>query len=36
VDFLGSQAEAAREARRERKLLFVLHISGNFEDSKFT
>jgi hypothetical protein len=36
VAFLATPAEAARQARREQKLLFVLHISGNFEDSRFT
>lgn len=36
VDFLDSPAEAARLAVRERKLCFVLHLSGNFEDAKFT
>jgi hypothetical protein len=36
VQFLGNQAEAARLALKEKKLLLVLHISGNFEDSRFT
>jgi hypothetical protein len=36
VLFLGNPAEAAEAARRESKLLFVLHVSGNFEDSCFT
>jgi hypothetical protein len=36
VTFLASPAEAARQARRENKLLFVLHIAGNFEESCFT
>jgi hypothetical protein len=36
VLFLGNPAEAAETARREGKLLFVLHVSGNFEDSCFT
>jgi len=36
VNFLRSPAEAAREARKEDKLLFVLHIAGNFEDDRFT
>jgi hypothetical protein len=36
VTFLDSPAEAARQARRENKLLFVLHIAGNFEESCFT
>jgi hypothetical protein len=36
VEFHGSQTEAARAARRDGKLLFMLHISGNFEDAQFT
>jgi hypothetical protein len=36
VEFLSRPAEAARQALREDKLLFVLHVSGNFEDAKFT
>jgi hypothetical protein len=36
VKFLGSPAEAARLAAQQQKIQFVLHISGNFEDSKFT
>jgi hypothetical protein len=36
VLFLNNPVEAAETARRESKLLFVLHVSGNFEDSCFT
>ncbi|MGH7172364.1 MAG: hypothetical protein ACRELF_02210 [Gemmataceae bacterium] len=36
VLFLNNQAAAADLARHDRKLLFVMHISGNFEDSCFT
>jgi hypothetical protein len=36
VTFLPGPADAARQARREGKLLFILHVSGNFEESKFT
>jgi hypothetical protein len=36
VKFLCSPAEAARQARHTRKLLLVLHVSGNFEDAGFT
>jgi hypothetical protein len=36
VKFLASPAEAAAQARKDGKLLFVLHVSGNFEDSRFT
>lgn len=36
VLFLHNREAAADRARRDRKLLFVMHISGNFEDSCFT
>ncbi len=36
VTFLASPEEAMRVARREHKLVFVLHVSGNFEESCFT
>jgi hypothetical protein len=36
VRFLSRPPDAARQALRESKLLFVLHVSGNFEDAKFT
>jgi hypothetical protein len=36
IEFLGLPTEAARRALHEEKLLFVLHVSGNFEDAKFT
>lgn len=36
VLFHNNQAVAADLARHEHKLLFVMHISGNFEDSCFT
>jgi len=36
VNFLATPAKAASEARRSNKLTFLLHISGNFEDSDFT
>jgi hypothetical protein len=36
VLFLNNREAAADVARREHKLLFVMHISGNFEDSCFT
>ena len=32
----GSAAEAAKKAREEEKLVFVLHVSGHFEDPRFT
>lgn len=36
VDFAADPAEAARRALRDKKLLFLLNISGNFEDDNFT
>ena len=36
VEFLDSPAEAAKQAKKEGKLVFVLHVSGNFEDPRFT
>lgn len=34
--FERNLAEAVQLAQQERRLLFILHISGNFEDSEFT
>jgi hypothetical protein len=36
VEFVGTPSEAARQAKKEQKLVFVLHVSGHFEDPKFT
>jgi hypothetical protein len=36
IDFVGSPSEAAKQAKKEEKLVFVLHVSGNFEDPRFT
>jgi hypothetical protein len=36
VEFVDNPAAAARAAAREDKLLYVLHVSGNFEDPQFT
>ncbi len=36
IEFLDNPADAARRALKEHKLLFTLHVSGNFEDAKFT
>jgi len=36
VEFVDSPAEAAKLAKKEGKLVFVLHVSGNFEDPRFT
>jgi hypothetical protein len=36
VEWSGSPSEAAAKAKKEEKLVFVLHVSGYFEDPKFT
>jgi hypothetical protein len=36
LEFARDPMEAARLVKEEHKLMFVLHVSGNFEESKFT
>jgi hypothetical protein len=36
VDFVKTPREAARLADQQDKLVFLLHVSGNFEDAQFT
>ena len=36
VEWAGSPSEAAAMARKQEKLVFILHVSGYFEDPKFT
>lgn len=36
VEFVDSPKEAAALAKKEQKLVFILHVSGNFEDPRFT
>lgn len=36
VEFVDTPREAARKAKDEQKLVFILHVSGNFEDPRFT
>jgi hypothetical protein len=36
IKFMRSPQSAARRAGMEEKLVFLLHVSGNFEDTKFT
>jgi hypothetical protein len=36
VHFVDTPAEAAKQAKKDEKLVFILHVSGNFEDPKFT
>jgi hypothetical protein len=36
VDFVANPKEAAALAAKQQKLVFVLHVSGHFEDPQFT
>lgn len=36
IEFSDSPVEAAKQALKEEKLVFVLHVSGNFETPAFT
>jgi hypothetical protein len=36
VNFVNTPSEASRRAEKEEKLVLVLHLSGHFEDPKFT
>ena len=36
IMFSESPAAAAKQAMEEEKLVFVLHVSGNFETSEYT
>lgn len=36
VEFVDSPKEAALLAQKQEKLVFVLHVSGHFEDPRFT
>jgi hypothetical protein len=36
VEFVDTPKEAAALAKKEQKLVFVLHVSGHFEDPRFT
>jgi hypothetical protein len=36
VEWAGTPSEAAAIAKEKEKLVFVLHVSGYFEDPKFT
>ena len=36
VQWAGTPSEAATKAKAEEKLVFVLHVSGYFEDANFT
>jgi hypothetical protein len=36
IQFQSSPTAAYKKARAESKLVFILHVSGNFEDPQFT
>ena len=36
VEFVDSPREAAAQAKKDQKLVLVLHLSGIFEDPRFT
>ena len=36
LQFVATPSEAARQALKEQKLVFVLHVSGHFEDPSLT
>jgi hypothetical protein len=36
VEFVATPSEAAALAKKQEKLVFVLHVSGHFEDPRFT
>ena len=36
IDWARSPAEAFKRSERESKLVFLVHLSGNFEKSEFT
>jgi hypothetical protein len=36
VEFVDTPKEAAAEAKKQEKLVFILHVSGHFEDPRFT
>ena len=36
IHFVDTPKEAASQAKKEQKLVFVLHVSGHFEDPGLT
>ena len=36
IEFMDSPTEAAKKAKKDGKLVFILHVSGHFEDPRFT
>lgn len=36
VHFEDTPADAAKQAKKDEKLVMILHVSGHFEDPRFT
>jgi hypothetical protein len=36
IHFVDTPKEAAAQAKKDEKLVMILHVSGNFEDPRFT
>jgi hypothetical protein len=36
IEFVPTPADAAAQAKRDQRLVLVLHVSGNFETPEFT
>ena len=36
IEFVSTPSQAGQQAKKEQKLVFVLHVSGHFEDPRFT
>jgi hypothetical protein len=36
IEFVDTPKEAAALAKKKEKLVFVLHVSGHFEDPRYT
>jgi len=36
IDFHDTPGQAATKAKKDGKLVLLLHVSGNFEDPRFT
>jgi hypothetical protein len=36
IHFVDTPKQAAAQAKKDEKLVMILHVSGNFEDPRFT
>lgn len=36
IKFVETPKDAAAQAKKDEKLVMILHVSGNFEDPRFT